>query len=282
MPAACAGAVAASHARQTSVRNPSPGPAGLGELLVAAVAVEADRRARHQSTGGRSVVAGQRLGQERRALRRGSRGSGASARRSTASRRCPRRRGGRRRRGPRGPAASIVARVDVPARRAPGAAAVRHDRAPPSCPSASERAPQGAADEAARPGDGDAHDPGLPIGPVTLPATRRARPGTPIERERHARRVQEVPVPRQRHRPGGRRHHRRRLRGHRDRHHHGHHHPADRDDLVQGLRRPRTSPSSTPARPTRTSSSAIVAAIAPSSTLVRRPGRSSSSSSPST
>ena len=87
--------------RTTSARKPVPAAAGLGELLVAPVAVEADRRAGHEH---------RRLGVERRPARRragrcpwcGSRGSGASARRSSASRRCPRRRGAPRRRGPRG------------------------------------------------------------------------------------------------------------------------------------------------------------------------------------
>ena len=46
-----AGWLAASQARTTSPRKPCPGRAGLGEHLVAAVAVEADRRRRTTSTG---------------------------------------------------------------------------------------------------------------------------------------------------------------------------------------------------------------------------------------
>ena len=63
MPASAAGWVAASHATHTSARKSWPGALCSVELLVAAVAVEADRRSRQQHRR-LAVEAGQRAGQE--------------------------------------------------------------------------------------------------------------------------------------------------------------------------------------------------------------------------
>ena len=129
--------------------------AGLGELLVVPVAVDADGRAghEHRRLGGQR---GQRVREQGRALACGSRGSCASARRSSASRRCPRRRGGPRRRGPRGPAASMCP-ASMSQRTVSGAAVADRTTRIAVCPSASRESHQRAPDQPARPGDRDAH-----------------------------------------------------------------------------------------------------------------------------
>ena len=161
MPAAAAGAVAASHATATSARNPVPGRAGLGELLVAAVAVEADGRAghEHRRLGGRATRARRRAGscpcvRLSRICRFCSSVQRFSAMPSPARCTTPSR--------PSRPAASMSP-ASMSQRTVPGPPSARTTRTD-VCPSASSERDQRAPDQPARPGDGDAH------AAVTVPA----------------------------------------------------------------------------------------------------------------
>ena len=125
--------------RTTSARKPVPGLAGLGELLVAAVAVEADGRARTPARAAWSVERRQRVGQQARCPSCGSRGSvrfcssvqrfsamPSPARCTTPS-------------SPSRPAASMSPALDVPANGA-GAAVRRAPRGRRGVPVGLERA----------------------------------------------------------------------------------------------------------------------------------------------